>query len=140
MTANHQHADDNTPAVRLDKWLWAARFFKTRSLATNAVKGGHVHVNGARIKPGKTVVVGQMITINKPPQRFTVEVLALSEKRGSFTVAQTLYQETEASISRREHESTLRKLANQAISEHAAKGRPSKRNRRQIIRFTRKKQ
>lgn len=124
------------PEVRLDKWLWAARFFKTRSLATEAVKGGRVHVNGARIKPGKAVAVGQRIRINKAPQRFEIEVLNVSDKRGNFTVAQTLYRETADSVAQREHEAELRKLANQAVSANDFKGRPTKRNRRQIQRFT----
>lgn len=122
--------------VRLDKWLWAARFFKTRSLATDAIKGGRVHVNGQRIKPGKSAQVGQIVRINKPPQRFEVEIVAISDKRGNFTVAQTLYRETDASIALREHEAELRKLANQAMPSNDFKGRPTKRNRRQIVRFT----
>ncbi len=123
-------------AVRLDKWLWAARFFKTRSLATEAIKGGRVHVNGQRVKPSKDVHVGQVIRINKPPQRFEVEVLALSDKRGNFTVAQTLYRETPESIEQRQHEAELRKLANQSASAGHLKGRPTKRNRRRIVQFT----
>lgn len=122
--------------VRIDKWLWAARFFKTRRLATEAIKGGRVHVNGARVKPGKAAEIGQTVHINKAAVHFEVEIIALSDKRGSYTVAQTLYQETPASIERREHEKTLRKLANQATPQRHLKGRPTKRNRRQIIRFT----
>ncbi len=121
-------------SVRLDKWLWAARFFKTRSLATNAIKGGKVHVNGNRVKPGKSVEVGQRITINKASQRFVVEVVAISDKRGSFTIAQTLYRETAESIAQREKEQLLRKLAHQ--TQPVAKGRPTKRNRRKIVKFT----
>lgn len=122
--------------VRLDKWLWAARFFKTRSLATEAIKGGRVHVDGQRVKPGKSTQVGQIVRINKPPQRFEVEVIQLSDKRGNFTIAQTLYRETPESIVRREHESELRKLANQTVSGNDFKGRPTKRNRRRIVQFT----
>lgn len=122
--------------VRLDKWLWAARFYKTRSLATEAIKGGRVHVNGARVKPGKAAVAGQRITINKAPQRFEVEILAVSDKRGNFTLAQTLYRETADSIAQREHEAQLRKLANQTVVSNSFKGRPTKRNRRQMQRFT----
>lgn len=127
---------EKTLSVRLDKWLWAARFFKTRSLATEAVKGGRVHVNGQRIKPGKTAEIGQRISINKAAQRFEVVVLAMSDKRGSFSIAQTLYQETAESLAKREEETLLRKLANQSIATQE-KGRPTKRNRRQIVRFTR---
>lgn len=122
--------------VRLDKWLWAARFYKTRSLATEAIKGGRVHVNGARVKPGKAAVAGQRITINKAPQRFEIEILAVSDKRGNFTLAQTLYRETADSIAQREHEAQLRKLANQTVVSNSFKGRPTKRNRRQMQRFT----
>lgn len=122
--------------VRLDKWLWAARFYKTRSLATDAIKGGKVHVNGSRIKPGKSAEIGQILSINKAPQRFEVEILAISDKRGNYTVAQTLYRETADSIAKREEEALMRKLANQSIA-HTEKGRPTKRNRRQIVKFTR---
>lgn len=122
--------------ARLDKWLWAARFFKTRNLATEAIKGGRVHVNGVRIKPGKAVAIGQRISINKSPQRFELEVLAVSDKRGNFTVAQTLYRETAESIAQREREAAMRKLANQTFAANDFKGRPTKRNRRQMQRFT----
>lgn len=123
-------------SIRLDKWLWAARFFKTRSLATDAIKGGRVHVNGARVKPGKAAEIGQIIRINKSPQQFEVEIIKLSDKRGNFSIAQMLYQETEESIARREHEATLRKLANQGVMSNSFKGRPTKRDRRQIAKFT----
>lgn len=122
--------------IRLDKWLWAARFFKTRSLATDAIKGGRIHVDGQRVKPGKAAKIGQIIRINKPPQRFEVEIVDLSDKRGNFTIAQTLYRETESSIAQREHETELRKLANQSIPGNSFKGRPTKRNRRLIEEFT----
>ncbi len=122
-------------SVRLDKWLWAARFYKTRSLATDAVKGGKIHVNGQRCKPSKSAEIGQIIRISKSSQLIEVKVLALSDRRGSFTIAQTLYEETPESIEKREKEALMRKLANQQIS-HTDKGRPTKRNRRQIIRFT----
>lgn len=124
-------------SVRLDKWLWAARFYKTRSLATNAIKGGKVHVNGQRSKPGKVAEIGQLIRINKANQQFEVEVIALSDKRGSFSIAQTLYHETSESISKREQETRMRQLANQQTMQFD-KGRPTKRNRRQIVRFTQK--
>ncbi len=123
-------------AIRLDKWLWAARFYKTRSLATDAVKGGKVHVNGLRVKPSKAVEVGQVLSINKSHQRVEVKVLDLSEKRQSFSIAQTLYEETPESLKRREDEAMLRKLANQSIAQDRA--RPTKRNRRKIIQFTQK--
>lgn len=122
-------------SVRLDKWLWAARFYKTRSQATEAVKGGKIHVDGQRVKPGKGVEIGQIITINKTPQQFDIEVIGLSDKRGSYAIAQTLYQESDDSIARREQEALMRKLANSSMP-RSEKGRPTKRNRRQIIRFT----
>lgn len=119
--------------VRLDKWLWAARFYKTRSQATEAIKGGKVHVNGSRVKPGKAAEIGQRVRINKSPQQFEVDIIALSDKRGSFTIAQTLYQETADSVTRREHEAELRKLAN--LSQPTDNRRPTKRDRRQIVDF-----
>ncbi len=122
--------------VRLDKWLWATRFYKTRSLATEAVKGGKVHVNGLRVKPSKAAEVGQFLSINKSHQRIDIKVLGLSEKRQSFSIAQKLYQETKESIQRREEEAVMRKLANQAVPHE--RGRPTKRNRRKIIKFTQK--
>lgn len=122
--------------VRIDKWLWAARFFKTRRLATEAIKGGRVHINGARVKPGKAAEVGQLVHVNKAAQHLEVEIIALSDQRGSYPIAQTLYQETPASIDRREHEKTLKQLARQATPQRHNKGRPTKRDRRQIIRFT----
>lgn len=123
-------------SIRLDKWLWAARFYKTRSQATEAIKGGKVHVNGSRVKPGKAAEVGQCIRINKSPQQFEVNVIALSDKRGNFTLAQTLYKETVESIQKREHEPNLRKLAN--LSRPHTNRRPTKKDRRNIIRFTEK--
>ena len=80
--------------VRIDKWLWAARFFKTRSLAATAVLGGRVHVNGERVKPSKVVHTDDVLEITKGPERRTVAVRRLADRRGSATVAQTLYAET----------------------------------------------
>lgn len=121
-------------AVRLDKWLWAARFYKTRSLATDAIKGGKVHVNGQRVKPSKTAEIGQRVLINKSALRCEVEIVALSEQRQSFTIAQTLYEETAESIAKREAEAVLRKLANESTPK--TNRRPTKRDRRKIIQFT----
>jgi len=123
-------------AIRLDKWLWAARFYKTRNLAAAAIKGGKIHIDGQRIKASKTVAIGQRLSINKPPERFDIVITALSDKRQSANIAQMLYAETPQSAARREKEAILRKLARQqAITPHD-KGRPTKRNRRQIDRFT----
>jgi ribosome-associated heat shock protein Hsp15 len=122
--------------VRIDKWLWAARFFKTRSLASKAVAGGHVHLNGSRIKPSRTVEVGQQLQIRRGQEEFTVDILALSSRRGPAKIAQTLYAETGESITRREEAREQRRL----IRAPAARpeGRPDKRDRRKIRRFLRK--
>lgn len=119
--------------VRLDKWLWAARFFKTRSLAQQAVTGGKVHLEGQRVKAGHTLRVGARLQIRRGFEQFEVVVLALSETRGSASVAQTLYQETEASRQQREHEAELRK-ANAAAMPYS-EGKPDKRQRRQLQQF-----
>ena len=121
--------------VRIDKWIWAARFFKTRGLATEMVNGGHVQLNGERVKPSRTVECGDELTILREHERYVVTVTALAEKRGSAAVARTLYAEHQASIEAREQERHQRKL-------HAATApgkRPDKKARRQIIRFVRKK-
>lgn len=130
-------ASDPDKKIRLDKWVWAARFFKTRALAAEAINGGRVHVNGARSKPARTVRIGDMVRIRKEPYEFVVCVCGLSEKRGSATVACTLYEETEQSrIARME---VARELRTQSLAgiEHV-KGRPTKKSRRQIIRFIRR--
>jgi len=121
-------------STRLDKWLWAARFFKTRRLATEAVQGGHVHVNGARVKPARPILVNDELVITKGLFKFTIHVLELSDKRGSATIAQQLYKETEASIKHREDLNLQRK--NQTIA--APVKRPDKRERAKIIRFKNK--
>ena len=89
-------------AVRIDKWLWAARFFKTRSLAAQAVTGGKVQLNGVRVKPARTVKPGDELAINKAGFEYQVRVLCLSERRGPAQAAQTLYRESEQSVRRRE--------------------------------------
>lgn len=116
--------------VRLDKWLWAARFFKTRSLAVKAIEGGKVKVQGARAKPGRTLQVGQQLEIRVGAQVFEVEVVELSEKRGPATVARTLYEESEESKVRREQGAMDRKAAAQATPDYG--GRPDKYQRRRI--------
>jgi ribosome-associated heat shock protein Hsp15 len=97
--------------VRIDKWLWAARFFKTRSAATEAVLGGHAHLNGARVKPSKDVHIGDMVDVTIGSSKRTVEVTGVSDKRGSATIAATLYAETPESISAREQNAIARRLA-----------------------------
>ena len=120
--------------VRLDKWLWAARFFKTRSLATEAIAGGHVHLNGNRVKPARPVRCGDLLTITKAGVRFEVTVIELSSKRGSAPEAQRLYRESEESARQREEDREQRRLSAHDAP-HPDK-RPDKRARRRIIRFT----
>lgn len=117
-------------AVRIDKWLWAARFFKTRSLATDAVDGGKVRLDGERVKPARNVKPGDRLDIDNGADEWEVLVRALSDVRGPAAVAQTLYEETPASIERRRLESERRKLFREPAA--AIKGRPTKRDRRQI--------
>lgn len=126
--------DSNRDKVRLDKWLWAARFFKTRSLAVSAIKGGKVAVNGQHAKPGRELSVGDTLTVRQGRDQKAVIVLALSSQRGPATVAQQLYEETVESIERRKREGILRQLA--GIQRPRGEGRPTKRQRRQIHRFT----
>ena len=122
--------------VRVDKWLWAARFFKTRSLASKAVSGGHVHLNGGRVKPSRTVQVGDRLQIRRGVEEFTVDILALSSRRGPAVVARTLYAESEESISLREQAREQRRLVRAPASR--PEGRPDKRDRRKIREFLRK--
>jgi ribosome-associated heat shock protein Hsp15 len=125
-------------AVRIDRWLWAARFFKTRALAQAAIRGGHVHLNGVRVKPSRELKVGDSLSIARGVERFDIEVLGLSEKRGPAKVAAELYEEDPASIARREAEREERRLQRQIVT--GPERRPDKRARRKIIRFTRKRE
>ena len=120
--------------IRLDKWLWAARFFKTRAISSEAVSGGKVHLDGQRIKPSRAVKINDCYEISRGQDRLEVVVIELSERRGSATIAQTLYRETSASIQRREHEAEQRKLA--AMQRPTSDSRPNKRERRKIRYFT----
>lgn len=124
-----------TDKTRLDKWLWAARFFKTRGLATEAIDGGHVHVNGARVKPSRTVNIGDELRIRKTGQEFVVVVRDISDSRGPATAARTLYEETHASLQAREQQAAQQRLT--ALASPKPAHRPGKRDRRHIIRFTR---
>ena len=122
--------------VRLDKWLWAARFFKTRSIAREAVSGGKVHLNGNRAKPGRTLQIGDELRIQRGEEEYTITVLELSPRRGPATVAQGLYEESEESRTRREQLAEARKLEHQ---QHASRERrPDKRQRRHLVRFKNK--
>ena len=116
--------------VRVDKWLWAARFFKTRSLATEAVLGGRVHVNDARVKPAKELHVGDVLVVTVGTVRRTVEVTGLSEKRGPASVAVTLYTETDESIAAREQAALERRFARPLGADLGA--RPTKLDRRRL--------
>ena len=122
--------------LRLDKWLWASRFFKTRALATEAVNGGRVHLNGQRVKPARAVKVGDELSIQRSGVHFVVKVTGLSDKRRSAPEAQLLYEETEDSIAQREHEREMRRLASQGV--HRGNRRPTSKDRHKIIRFKRK--
>jgi len=119
---------DSGPATRLDKWLWSARFYKTRQLAAEAVKGGHVEVNGSRAKPSRGVRVGDRIKVRKAPFDFDIEVLDLREKRVSAKEAAGLYRETGHSVDKREQlRVTLRSQARQILYDTK---KPDKRDRR----------
>ena len=120
-------------AVRLDKWLWAARFFKTRSLASEAINGGKVHVNGYRAKASKTVNVGDQLRIRTGFDERHIIVLAVSDRRGPASQAATLYEETAESIEQRLKEKELRRLNALAVPMPSYK--PSKKDRRQIARL-----
>ncbi|WP_275289424.1 RNA-binding S4 domain-containing protein [Halomonas elongata] len=121
--------------VRLDKWLWAARFYKTRALAKKAVEGGKVHYNGGRAKTSKNVEIGALIKVPQGWDIWEVEVVALSEQRRGAPEARLLYRETSASEACRTSEAERRRQANQAM-QHPFK-RPDKRERREIKRFMR---
>lgn len=125
-------SNDNIEKYRIDKWLFAARFFKTRSLAAEAIDRGRVTVNDHRIKPAKVLAVGDMLTIRINSYQYTIEVLELSNKRGSATQAQQLYRETEESRKQRELLAVQLKAQPQPMF---IRGRPTKRDRREIERF-----
>jgi ribosome-associated heat shock protein Hsp15 len=119
-------------SVRIDKWLWAARFFKTRSMAADAVDRGRVRIGGEPVKPARAVKSGDKIFIDNGSNRWEIVVLGLSDKRGPAPVAQALYQETEDSLVKRENDQEARRLFPEPGS--AIKGRPTKRDRRALTR------
>lgn len=127
----HDDDDDDSNDVRLDKWLWAARFFKTRSLARTAIESGKVYVDGVRAKPSRTVVVGQELRITNPAGEFIVQVTGISGYRGPASVAATLYSEAAESKQRREELRTL----HSAARAFAPTERPNTQDRRLLRRI-----
>jgi ribosome-associated heat shock protein Hsp15 len=122
--------------LRIDKWLWAARFFKTRSLAAQAVSGGKIQINGARAKASRSIGPGDRITIRRGPYEWIVVVKAVAKLRGPAPQAQLLYQETEDSARRRE--AAIAQLRLERPARFDLPGRPSKKDRRAIARFTKR--
>jgi ribosome-associated heat shock protein Hsp15 len=133
---NNQEIEQTSEPIRIDKWLWAARFFKTRSLAADAVTGGKIEVNGARAKPSRTIRVGDKLSIRRGAYEWTVVVKGLAKLRGPAPEAQLLYQETEESIRKRELAAAQFKL--ERPPEFHSPGRPSKKDRRAVLRFTKR--
>ena len=119
---------------RLDKWLWAARFYKTRSLATAAIDGGKVHVNGDRVKSSRTIKIGDKVSVSRDQLKMDVVIRGLNMQRRSATEAQQLYEETLESIEHREQKMEANKLLDTMMTRPAHK--PGKKDRRQIARFT----
>lgn len=122
---------EDAVGMRIDKWLWAARFFKTRSIAKHAIEGGKVHHQGERVKVSREIRIGMELTIAQGIEKKTVVVKALSDVRGPAPTAQLLYDETEQSIAKRALLASQRKMHNLARPDH----RPSKKDRRNIHRF-----
>ena len=118
--------------TRIDKWLWAARFYRTRGKAKEAIDGGKVHINGTRAKPSKDLNIGDMLELTQGWDEKTVMVKALSDVRRSAQIAQELYAETVASLAKRERIAEQRKATENQVR---SKGRPSKKNRRLIHQF-----
>ena len=131
MTAREPHAQIHAGSVRLDKWLWAARFYKTRSLAQQAIELGRVRIDGDRIKPARPARIGDVLDLQIGAQRWTIEIRALSSQRGPVPVAQTLYQETPASAARR----AQRALVARTDPARELRGRPTKKEGRVLRRL-----
>ncbi len=127
---NYQISTDSSARLRIDKWLWAARFFKTRSMASDAVEKGRVRIGGANVKPSKDVRVGDLVEIEIEHVLWQVNVLGICEVRGPAPIAQTLYAETDAGREKRVAESERRKTYREPAA--AWQGRPTKRDRRII--------
>lgn len=131
MKSEQNHNEIST--MRLDKWLWCARFYKTRGLAADAIKGGRILVNEEKPKPSKTIQAGTRLKIRRTPYQFDITIVLLAKSRKSAKDAALLYQESEESIRKREEISARLKL--DAINNPRTIGRPTKRDRRHIIRF-----
>jgi len=125
----------NTQEMRLDKWLWAARFFKTRQLAIEAINGGKVHLNGQRTKPGKTITIGSRLIIHKESLEWQIEVRELPRQRRPASEALHFYRESDTSRLKRQQQIEEQRLL-RAAAPRPAQGKPSKRDRRMIHSFT----
>lgn len=123
-------------SLRIDKWLWTSRFFKTRSLATDAVSGGKVHLNGQRVKPGRAVKIGDRMTIQKENGAYEITVKGINKTRRPAKEAVLTYDESEQSRQKREQEQQMKKLA--SASRPVPRGRPGKHEREQLRRFKQK--
>lgn len=131
--AKHSNTEENEDQVRLDKWLWAARFYKTRTIAKEMIDGGKVHYNGQRTKPNKTVEVGGIIKLRQGNEEKEVEVTALSTQRRGASQAQLLYKETEKSVEQRAKIAIARKI--NALTMPHPDRRPNKKERRDLLKF-----
>lgn len=137
MSRHDDHEEQDDGRVRLDKWLWAARFYKTRSLAAEAVTGGKVTMHGDRVKPARPLQVGDEISMRLGPYEHVVRVRELSARRGPAPVAATLYEETPDSLAARQKLAEQLRMAPAALV-YEEKGRPTKRDRREIDKWRRK--
>ena len=130
------HNQDSDEEIRIDKWLWAARFFKTRSLAAESVAGGKIEVNGGRPKPSRIIRIGDHLSVRRGVYEWTVIVKGVAKNRGPASEAQLLYEETEESVRKRQTVSARLRL--ERPPEFNLPGRPSKKDRRAIQRFTKR--
>jgi ribosome-associated heat shock protein Hsp15 len=134
---NRAHREGHEKRVRVDQWLWAARFYKTRALAADAVDGGRIEVNGDRVKRSRILKVGDEVRVRMPPYEHILEVESLSARRGPATEARRLYRETDASREARERMAW--QVRNASIAADYERGRPGKKDRRELERLKRRK-